>query len=89
MQTKTVTIRNKAGIHCRPSSAIMMTAEKFTGCQFSIRTAKGISELNSILDLLALGLQQGDDVEINVSGPNEEEACQKIAKLFATEFDFA
>lgn len=88
METKSVTIRNKAGIHCRPSSAIMMAAETFPGCKFSVRTARGVTELNSILDLLSLGLQLGDEVEISVTGPQEAEACSKIAELFATEFDF-
>lgn len=88
MQKKTVTIRNKAGIHCRPSSAIMMAADTFPGCKFSVLTTRGTTELNSILDLLSLGLQQGDEVEISVTGPKEEEACDKLAELFATEFDF-
>ena len=88
METKAVTIRNKAGIHCRPSSAIMMAAEAFPGCKFSVRTIRGVTELNSILDLLSLGLQLGDEVEISVTGPQEAEACAKIAELFATEFDF-
>lgn len=88
METKTVTVRNKAGIHCRPSSAIMMAADAYTGCKFSVKTSRGTAELNSILDLLSLGLQQGDEVEISVTGPKEAEACTKLAELFATEFDF-
>ena len=66
----------------------MMAAETFPGCKFSVRTARGVTELNSILDLLSLGLQLGDEVEISVTGPQEVEACGKIAELFATEFDF-
>ncbi|MBO5201633.1 MAG: HPr family phosphocarrier protein [Lentisphaeria bacterium] len=88
MESKTVIIRNKAGIHCRPSSAIMTVAAKFPGHEFAATSSRGKVNLNSILDLLSMGLQKGDEVTIEVNGPNEKEACEKLAELFATEFDF-
>ena len=88
MTEKTVKINNKAGIHCRPSSAILTAVEDFQGNVFDIVTEKGKIELNSILNLLALGLQCGDSVTVKVSGPREKEACEKIAGLFEYEFDF-
>ncbi len=88
MVEKTVTVKNKAGIHCRPSSAIMVATEEFPGHEFQIKTAGGASNLLSILDLLALGIQCGDVVTVAVSGPNEQAACEKLAGLFAFEFDF-
>ena len=88
MERRTVTIRNKAGIHCRPSSAIMTVAAKFSGHEFTAESKRGKVCLNSILDLLSMGLQKGDEVTIEVQGPNEKEACEKLAELFATEFDF-
>ena len=54
-----------------------------------MHSVKMVSPISySILDLLSLGLQLGDEVEISVTGPQEAEACGKIAELFATEFDF-
>ena len=88
MREKTVMIRNKAGIHCRPSSAIMLAAADFPGTSFLVTAAAGSTELKSILDLLALGLQKGDRVTVRATGPNENEACEKIAGLFEKEFDF-
>lgn len=88
MREKTVMIRNKAGIHCRPSSAIMLAAADFPGTSFLVTTAGGTTELKSILDLLALGLQQGDRVTVRATGADEEAACEKIAGLFEKEFDF-
>ena len=88
MQEKTVMIRNKAGIHCRPSSAIMMAAADFPRTSFLVTSAGGTTELKSILDLLALGLQKGDRVTICATGPDEVAACEKIASLFEKEFDF-
>lgn len=88
MERKTVTIKNKAGIHCRPSSAIMSVAAKFPGHEFSAESSRGKVNLGSILDLLSMGLRQGDTVTVEVSGPQEKEACEKLAELFETEFDF-
>lgn len=88
MQKKTVQIRNKAGIHCRPSSAIMAVAAKFSGHEITAESSRGNVNLRSILDLLSMGLRMGDTVTITVTGPKEVEACEKLAELFETEFDF-
>ncbi len=90
MQTKEVVIRNKAGIHCRPSSAIMVTAAKFPGHEITVKSIRSGATvtMNSILDLLSMGLQRGDTVTLTVKGPKEAEACEKLAELFETEFDF-
>lgn len=88
MREQTVTVRNKAGIHCRPSSTILQAAAQYPGNDLSVQTQHGEIPLTSILDLLSLGLQCGDTVTVRVNGPQEQEACAKIAELFATEFDF-
>ncbi len=88
MFKKTVKIRNTAGIHCRPTSAILLEVQKFPGCRFMISANSGNSELNSMLSLLALGLACGDVVNISAEGANELEACNRIAELFEFEFDF-
>lgn len=88
MTEKTVVVKNKAGIHCRPSSEILSAVEKYPGVSFGVKTAKGDCELTSILSLLSLGIQCGDEVTLKVEGPGEETACEEIAGLFSYEFDF-
>ena len=57
MYQQTVVIRNKAGIHCRPSSVIMFTAEPYSAThEILITGPRGASKLTSILDLLTMGL---------------------------------
>ncbi len=56
--------------------------------KIEVKGARGTVSLRSILDLLSLGLQCGDSVKISVTGPNEDEVCDKMSELFATEFDF-
>ena len=90
MQKRTVVIRNRAGIHCRPSSVILKTVSaEFADHTFELTSPRGEScELNSIMGLLALCLACGDTVTLTVEGANEEAAADKIAELLETEFDF-
>ncbi len=88
MAKKTVVVKNRDGIHCRPSSAILSAAAEYPDTQFMIHSDKGESDLASILSLLCLGLQKGDSVVITANGGREDEACDKIAGLLEFEFDF-
>lgn len=88
MVVKKIVIRNRAGIHCRPSSAIMTEVEKFPQVEFCLSAENGSSSMHSILELLALGLQKGDEATLQVSGPDEQTACDTIAAALETEYDF-
>jgi phosphocarrier protein HPr len=84
---RTATIRNDAGIHCRPSAAIIKEASHYAG-EITVFTDGGEVDLHSMLSLVALGLEAGTQVRIRVSGPNEEAACARLAELFERRFDF-
>ncbi|HBM16172.1 MAG TPA: HPr family phosphocarrier protein [Lentisphaeria bacterium] len=88
MKSRKVIVANKAGIHCRPASKIMQKALEFKGCQFSLKSSKGNIDPSSILNLISIGLERCDEVEIIASGDNEEKACNELAELFTFEFDF-
>ena len=88
MVEKKTVITNSAGIHCRPSSVILSEIQNYPDHNFKINCTAGESDLSSILSLLSLGIQCNEEVTISVEGSNEEEICQKIADLFAFEFDF-
>ena len=88
MLEKKFVIRNTAGIHCRPSSVIISGKEKFPGVSFKVTAENGTTDLNGILELLALGLQSGDEITLQVSGGNEESALEAMKALFEKEFDF-
>lgn len=90
MQKRSVTIRNRAGIHCRPSSVILNTVNSEFPCHtFVLTNSRGDScELNSIMGLLALGLACNDSATLTVEGPEEERAADRIAELLENEYDF-
>ena len=89
MKKRQVTIRNKAGIHCRPSSVILNTISKeFPDHRFEVIADGAGTELNSILALISLGLSCGTQVILEVEGADEENALKRIGDLFEYEFDF-
>jgi phosphotransferase system HPr (HPr) family protein len=88
MLEKKVTIKNEAGIHCRPSSMILMAAQEFSNCKFRVISKNGESDLTSILSLISMGLEKGNEITIQVEGPDANAALEKISGLFAFECDF-
>jgi len=90
MQERKFTVRNKAGIHCRPSGVILNTIKnEFPDHRFEILGPDGHTvEINSMLALISMGLSQGTCGILRVDGCDEERAVQKIADLLEYEFDF-
>ena len=90
MKERLFTVRNSAGIHCRPSSVILNAINSnYPGNSFFVATDDGQEvELNSILTLISLGMTVGTRAMLRVDGPDEEKALQEIGDLFETEFDF-
>jgi len=81
MISETVTIRNRAGLHLRPVTAVCETACRFrSDCilQFAGKEAN----IKSVLSLLAAGLRFGDTVRILCAGPDEKEAMDALLAVF-------
>lgn len=83
----TATVRNEAGIHCRPSAVIIKEAASLIS-KIQVVAASGESDLRSITDLLALGLGPGEQVDITTDGPDEVLAAARLQELFERRFDF-
>ncbi len=89
MKERIFTVRNHAGIHCRPSSVILNTInQEFPYHKFEVVSSSGETELNSILSLISLGLTCGSEAMLRVEGPDEDNAIKRIGDLFEHEFDF-
>ena len=89
MKERVFTVRNKAGIHCRPSSVILNAINStYPGHTFTVVTSDGQEvEINSILTLISLGMTVGTQAKLLAEGPEEEKAVQEIGDLFENEFD--
>lgn len=87
MISKKVTIQNEYGIHVRPSGVII---SELSNIKSTITLkAKGMElSLMSIMDLLALGLEKNDQLEISSEGDDEEKSLELMADLFEKVYDF-
>ena len=80
-------IRNAAGIHVRPAGVITGAARNFDGA-IIIRAHGMETDLSGVLGLIAMGLSMGDEVEIEVTGPDEAGKLAELAALFEQRFNF-
>lgn len=82
------TVRNQAGIHCRPAAAIVKAAREFEA-DVRVRVASGESaDVTSAIELLALGLEKGQTVEVQGDGAAARDCVDKLVAMIETEYDF-
>ena len=85
MVEKEVEVVNKLGLHARPAMMLVKTASQF---QSEIKIIKDNMNVNakSIMGVLVLAAEKGRKLKIVAEGPDEEEAVEALAKLFADGF---
>lgn len=86
VETK-VEVRNKNGLHARPSSVLAETALTYTDTVISIRKGTLDVDAKSIMELLLLEASCGTELTLVASGPRAAEAIEALAALFEREFD--
>jgi phosphocarrier protein len=80
MKTLTLKLKNKSGLHARPAAIFVQTAKKFTS-KIIVKKGDKIADSKNILQLLSLGIDMGDEIELLVEGPDEEQAINELSKL--------
>ena len=86
MKQKTVTIKNRAGIHARPSALIVKTANEYDSEIFLELDDMRINA-KSIMGIITLGANYKSIIQIIAEGEDEEEAINAIAGLFENRFE--
>jgi phosphocarrier protein HPr len=86
MLDKTVTIRNKLGLHARAAVKFVNLANRFSA---SVKIVKGGDEIDgkSILGILTLAATQGTSIRLVIAGKDEEAAMAALTELIAKRFD--
>jgi phosphotransferase system HPr (HPr) family protein len=81
---RTVILGNKVGLHARPAAIFVQQAQGF---ESQITLAKNDKTANgkSILSLLTLGAEQGDQVTLKAIGADAQAAIDKLASLLEAE----
>ena len=86
MLDRTVTIRNKLGLHARAAVKFVNLSNRFSS---SVKIVKDGDEIvgKSILGILTLAATQGTSIRLLVSGKDEEAAMAALVELIANRFD--
>ena len=85
MIKKKVTIKNSAGLHARPSAQLVKVAGKYKS-DFFIHSYGYRVNGKSILGVMTLAAEHGAELELEVDGPDEEEAMNSIIQLVEDKF---
>ncbi|HCO48314.1 MAG TPA: phosphocarrier protein HPr [Spirochaetaceae bacterium] len=80
------TIKNRAGIHARPSALIAQTAVKFSSRIFLEKNGNRINA-KSIMGIITLAASFGSRIKITAEGTDEQEAAEAIKALFESGFN--
>ena len=77
MKEFTVKIKDPVGLHARPASIVVKAASDF---QSDIKIVSGgkTGNLKSIMNVMALGIKQGEEITVQATGEDEEKAIKTI-----------
>jgi phosphotransferase system HPr (HPr) family protein len=77
---RTVILKSKSGLHARPASLFVQQAKGFAS-QITLLKDEKRANGKSILSVLTLGAEQGDQVVLSVNGEDAELAMSKLVAL--------
>ena len=80
MRKVEVTIKNKAGLHARPSSLFVQTASKFDS-DINVIFEDEIINGKSIMGLMLLAAEQGRTLILECNGADEDEMIEELIDL--------
>lgn len=82
-----VTVRNKQGLHARPSSVLAQTAIAFADTAITLSKGTLTVDAKSIMELILLEAHYGTELVLKAKGPRAAEAVAAIQALFERQFD--
>ena len=81
---RSITIKNKQGLHARPAALFVQIANKFNS---SITIAKGRQKVNgkSIMGIMMLEAGCGSKINMVISGDDAQRAAEELEALLVNE----
>ncbi len=80
MQTESLTILNKLGLHARASAKLTQLAGKFESEVWLTRNGRRVNA-KSIMGVMTLAASMGTVIELETSGPDEVQAMKALKTL--------
>jgi len=80
MAEKNVTVVNETGLHARPAAALVQFVKNIPGDVEIVKDGK-VANAKSIFNVMSLGISQGTEILVRVSGDNDEEYVEKVVEF--------
>ena len=81
MVRKTVSVKNKKGLHMRPAEQLVRLASRFESEVTFVKDAVPVNG-KSIMGVMMLAAEYGSSITIEIEGPDETDALEAISEIF-------
>ncbi|NND81267.1 MAG: HPr family phosphocarrier protein [Gammaproteobacteria bacterium] len=85
MQTETVEIINKLGLHARAAAKLVSTAGRFSS-KVTLQQGSQQADAKSIMAVMMLAASKGATIEIRCEGADEQQALAALVELIGDYF---
>lgn len=86
MVSKVVTVVNKEGLHMRAAGIIAKTAKEHPDSEIIMKSNGKDIKAKGVMQIMASGIKKGAEVELVVTGGNEQAVLEELVKLFEDGF---
>jgi phosphocarrier protein HPr len=88
MIEKKIVVTHKVGLHARPASLFVQTANKYSATinVQNLSTKSDVVDAKSIIMVLTLGVLQNHELLLKAEGPDAESAVQALYHLVRNNF---
>ncbi|MBI4613428.1 MAG: HPr family phosphocarrier protein [Planctomycetes bacterium] len=82
-----VIVSNDNGVHVRPATQIVETANRFA-CRIILRRGDEEANAKSVIEVLQMAILQGERIEVIAEGKGADRGVKAIVALFDEKFGF-
>ena len=86
MVSKVVTVVNAEGMHMRPAGMIAKAVKNHPDSEVIMKANGKEIKAKAVMQIMAAGIKKGTDVELVVSGGDEQAVLSEIAEMFESGF---
>ena len=81
MKSIEYTIQDAQGIHARPAGLLIKKLKEFSAVPTLTKDGKS-AEAKKLMALMGLGVKCGDPIEVQITGEDEDKACEELKEFF-------
>lgn len=86
MVSKTVIVRNEEGMHMRPAGMIAKAAKAYPDSDIIMKANGKDIKAKAVMQIMAAGIKKGTEVELVVTGGDEQAVLDEMVKMFEDGF---